>query len=258
MSQNVDPHFSESPEAKAIRLLNRQLGQLQTVRGYDDDHPEFTAWRDATREILQKFLGKDSQFTTTFNGARFYGPSYMESDFPGVRRRPEDFQKRIHAEAFQKGCAKVDATIRAAIRHVEDFGVHVEESKQTERGRGRGGAINQNFHGPTHVNQAIATDSAVQKIGRVGNQTGADLKDLSNLLQQSQDLSPNQVRQAVADIEALAVEVEKPEEKRNWKAVLDTGQKILDVAGKATDLAGKLGPYIATVVALIEAAGRHI
>jgi hypothetical protein len=166
---------------------------------------------------------------------------------------PEDLR------AYQEGSATAEQTLKAAIQEIEDFGVHVEEPKPaTGRGRGRSGGISQNFHGPTQINQAIATDSAVQRIGRLGNQTGADLKELSNLLQQSQDLSPNQVRQAVADVEALAVEVEKPEERRNWKAVLDTGQKILDVAGKATDLAGKLAPYLSPVVALIEAAGRHI
>jgi hypothetical protein len=62
------------------------------------------------------------------------------------------------------------------------------------------------------------------------------------------------VRQGVADVEALAVEVEKPEEKRNWKAVLDYGQKILDVAGKAVDLGAKLGPYLPAVVELVDKA----
>lgn len=80
------------------------------------------------------------------------------------------------------------------------------------------------------LNQAIATGSAVLRVSHLGDKTGADLKEISDLLQQSQDLSPNQVRQGVADIAALAVQVEKPEEKRNWKAVLGRGQSVLELA----------------------------
>jgi hypothetical protein len=132
--------------------------------------------------------------------------------------------------------------------------VHVEEPKPSPAGRGRGrgaGGVNQNFHGPVNLNQAIATDSAVQRIGRLGNNTGVDLKEISDLLQQSQDLSPNEVRQGVADVEALAVEVEKPEEKRSWRAVLERGQSILELAGKAVDLGAKLARHTPAVVALV-------
>jgi hypothetical protein len=251
-------HDQEGPQQKAIRLLNRQLGQLQTVRGYDDDHPEFTAWRDTTKEMLQRFLGKESQYTKTFNGTRFYGPSYLRSDYPGVRQPDAGHEKRIQAEAFQKGCATVDATIRAAIRHVEDLGVHVEEPKPAPAGRGRSGGVSQTFHAPVTMNQAIAADSAVQRVSHLGDNAAADLKEISNLLQQSQDLSPNQVRQGVAGIEALAVEVEKPEDQRNWKAMLDYGQRVLDLAGKAADLGAKMVPYTPTIVALVEKAKHYI
>ena len=74
------------------------------------------------------------------------------------------------------------------------------------------------------------------------------------MLQQSQDLTPRQVGQSVADIEALAVEVEKSEQKRNWKAVLERGKSVLELAGKAVDLGAKLAPYTPTIVALVEKA----
>jgi len=167
---------------------------------------------------------------------------------------PEDLR------AFQEGSSTAEETLRAAIREVEDFGVHIEESKPSPSGRRRGtvaGGVSQNFHGPVNLNQAIATGSAVQRIGRLGNKTGVDLKEISDLLQQSQDLSPNQVRQGVADVEALAAEVEKPEDKRNWRAVLDSGQRILEVAGKAVDLGTKLGQHLPAVAALMENA-RHL
>ena len=245
----------ESPERKAIRLLNRQLGQLQTIRGFNNDHPDFKTWRDTTREILERYLGKASHHTTRFRDTRFYGPSYLRSDYPGIRHPPEGHEGRVQAEAFQKGCATADASLRAAIKHVEDFGVHVEEPKSVPAGRGGG----VNFHAPVTVeNLAIAADSAIQRIRHVGNKTGADLKEISDLLQQSQDLTPRQVRQGVVDIEALAVEAEKPEEKRNWKAVLERGQAILELASKAVDLGEKLAPYTPAILTLMDQARHYI
>jgi hypothetical protein len=147
----------------------------------------------------------DFQMTVTPFGEMAPPPGYVS---------PEDLR------IFREGCSSADATLRAAIRHVEDYGVHPEEPKPAPSGRGRGragGGVSQHFSASTmHVTQAVATDSAVQRIGHVGDKTGVDLKEISDLLQQSQDLTPRQVRQGVADVEALAVEVEKPEEKRNW------------------------------------------
>jgi hypothetical protein len=71
-------------------------------------------------------------------------------------------------------------------------------------------------------------------------------------LQQSEDLTPRQVRLGLAGIEALAEEVQKPNEKRNGKRILENGQIILDVANKATDLVQKLAPYLPVIIALVE------
>jgi hypothetical protein len=118
--------------------------------------------------------------------------------------------------------------------------------------------VSQTFHAPVTMNQAIATESAVVRIGHLGDKTGAALKEISDLLQQSQDLTPRQVRQGVVDVEALAVEIEKPEQKRNWTAVLECGQRVLDLAGKAADLGAKLGPHLPIVVALVENAKHFL
>ncbi|MFZ1006101.1 MAG: hypothetical protein WAN65_04660, partial [Candidatus Sulfotelmatobacter sp.] len=109
---------------------------------------------------------------------------------------------------------------------------------------------------PVTMNQAIATDSAVQRIGHLGDKTGTALKEISDLLQQSQDLTPRQVRQGVTDIEALAVEVEKPEHNRNWRSLLDCGQRVLELISRAADLGGKLAPYTPAVIELVDKA-RH-
>jgi len=244
----------ESPQQKAIRLLNRQLGQLQTIRSLNYKHAEFKAWHDATLSILERSLGPASQHTIRFRDTRFSGPSSRKPW--GSRRPPLDYVSPQDGAAFQKGCGTTEASLRAAIDEVTEFGVYTGEAKPMPAGRG--GGVSQTFHAPVTMNQAIATDSAVQRIGRIGDKNGADLKEISNLLQQSQDLSPNQVRQGVADIEALAAEVEQPEEKRNWKVVLDYGQKVLDLAGKATDLGTKLWPYTPTIVALVGKAKHFV
>ena len=251
-------HEEESPQQKAIRLLTRQLKELGThICGLNDDqHHDFKAWRDTTREVLERYLGKESHHSTRFRDTRFHGPSYLRSDYPGVAQGPSQREIQEQAQAFQKGCATATATLMAAIKHVDDFGVYEEPARATPtKGRGKSGGVH--FNAPLNVqNLAIAADSAVQRISHLGNKTGADLKEVADLLQQSQDLTPRQVKQGVADIEALAVEVEKPEEKRNWKAVLDCGQRVLELAGKAVDLGTKLGPHLPSVVALVENA-RH-
>jgi hypothetical protein len=250
---------TESPEAKAIRLLNRQLGELRTnICRLNDGHPEFKAWRDTTRGFLERFLGTASHHTARFRDTRFHATPRLQSDFPGTRRIPDSVLQQEQTDAFLMGCTIAEASLKAAIDEIAEFGLYTGETKPAPTGRGRGrsaGGVSQHFSANTmHVTQAVATDSAVQRINHLGNKTGADLKEISNLLQQSQDLSPNQVRQGVADVEALAVEVEKPEEKRNWKTVLEYGQRVLELAGKAVDLGTKLGPHLPTVVALVEAA----
>ena len=51
--------------------------------------------------------------------------------------------------------------------------------------------------------------------------------------------------------------VEKPEAKRNWKAVFERGQSILDITSKAIDLGHKLAPYTPAVAALV-ANAKHL
>jgi hypothetical protein len=92
-------HDQESPQQKAIRLLNRQLGQLQTIRGLNYKHAEFKAWRDATMSILERSLGPTSQHTIRFRDTRFFGP-ISRRPF-GSRVPPEDHISPKHAVAFQ-------------------------------------------------------------------------------------------------------------------------------------------------------------
>jgi hypothetical protein len=226
-----------------MRLLKRQLDELQTVRGLNYENPIFKAWHDTTRIVLETFLGPDSHYTTRFRNTRFF--SMVVEPFDG----DEEFSEAVSANngtAFRVGC--------------EDFGVYVEEAKPTPVGRGDGrrGGVTQNFNGPvTFQAQAIATDNAIQKIEHMGDTTGASLKEIAALLQQSEDLMPRQVKEGLAAIEGLAEEVQKPEPRRNWKAVFGYGEKVLEIAGKAIDLGEKLAPYTPAIAEIV-ANARHL
>jgi hypothetical protein len=242
----------EEYKQKAIRLLKRQLLELKAVRVTNYKSPMFKAWHVTTSSVLETFLGPHSNYTNRFRNTRFLSLEPFDGDF--------EFSDDVSTNdgmTFRSACDTTEASLKAAIRHVEDFGVYIEEAKPAPAGRGRGRSGGVHFNAPVHVhNFAVAADSAVMRISHLGDKTGADLKEISDLLQQSQDLAPNQVRQGVADIEALAVEVEKPEEKRNWRSVLERGQRIMELAGKAVDLGAKLAQYTPTIVALVEKA-RH-
>jgi len=251
------PTDAKSPDERAIRLLRRQLEELQTIRTLNYKHPDFKAWRDTTSRVLEKFLGPESPHTVRFRDTRFFGPTAVVPY--GVRVSPDYISPR-DALAFQKGCDTTDASLRAAIRDVEDFGAYVEQARPVPRGRssGRDGAVSQTFHGPvTFHSQAIATDGAIQNIERMGDTTGASLQEVADLLQRSEDLTPRQVKEGLAGIESLALEVQKPEAKRNWKSVLDCGQSVLAITDKATDLVHKLAPHTKVIVALLEKA-KHL
>jgi hypothetical protein len=138
-------HEEESPEAKAIRLLNRQLGELQTVRTLNAENPLFTPWYDATKTALDRFLGPDSHHTKTFSNIMFLDFPTLTSDLPfggmqfGGMEPPPGHVSSEDLRVFREGCSSADATLRAAIRHVEDYGVSTS-GKRSPRQRGGAGA----------------------------------------------------------------------------------------------------------------------
>jgi hypothetical protein len=248
----------ESPHQKAVRLLTRQLVELQLVRTRNYRHPDFKVWRDTTMIVLEEFLGPESHHTIRVRDTRFYGPV---SRVPyGITIRPGYISPR-DADAFMRACETTDASLKAAIQHVEDFGVYNAHAKPAASKAGRGkvgsGGVTQTFHAPVTMNQAIATDNAIQKIGHMGDETGSTLKEIAALLRQSEDLTPRQVKAGLSDIQTLAEEMQKPEAKRNWKAVFERGQSVLDITSKAIDLGHKLATYTPAIAALV-ANAKHL
>jgi len=228
----------ESLNQKAVRLLNGQLKELESVRGLSCDDPQFTAWHNSTVSLLKRFLAPTSPHLQGFVDIGFWTHIYPA---------PPGHEQRL----FVDGCRTAEASLKAVVREIEEFGVHVEQH-QEKPAVGRNGGRQQNFYGNvTFQNQAIATDNAIQKIEHMGDTTGASLKEIAHLLQQSEELKMREVREGLAGIEGLAVEVRQPEAKRNWKSILDYGQVILAVADKATDVAHKLAPYLPAVADLV-------
>jgi DNA-binding transcriptional MerR regulator len=262
LHENLVVNESENSQQKAIRLLNRQLEELQqTIKSLNSTDPKFKAWRDTTRGVLERVLGKENHHTSRFAGTYFF--SMIRVANPWGPAPPPGYVSPEDRREFQAGCAVAEETLKAAIRDIEDFGVYEEQPKPAPARKGRSGnegGVTQTFHANTVTihHQAIATSNAIQKIEHMGDNTGASLKEIANLLQQSEELSPRQVKEGLAHIEAVAVEVQKPEAKRDWKALRERGEAILSLTDKATDLATKIAPYTPAVITLMEQAKHWI
>jgi hypothetical protein len=117
--------------------------------------------------------------------------------------------------------------------------------------------VHQNFYGSVEIrNQAIATDNAIQRIGQMGDM-GASLKEIAELFQQREGLTKREVKEGLAEIEGLASEIQKPPDRRDWRSMLEGGEKVVAIAGKATDLTHKLAPHMHSIVGLVEKA-KHM
>jgi len=155
------------------------------------------------------------------------------------------------AVKFQQDCAIAEGCIRGAMETIRNFGVYFDEPRKK---RTMSGGVQQNFHGPVTIQtQAIATDNAIQSISHIGNE-GISLKEIAALLQESMELKGREVQDGLRAVEEIASEIPKAPEKRNWKSVLDSGEKLLSIAGKATDLTTKLAPHLPQIALLIHQA----
>src|SRR6266849_68901 len=171
----AEPILVESLDAKAIRLLNEQLKELESVRGLSSYDPLFKAWHNTTVSLLKRFLAPTSPHLQSFIDIGFWTSIYPAP--PGHEH-----------QLFVDGCRTAEASLKAVVKEIENFGVHVEQNP-VKTAAGRGGP-HQTFHGPVTIqNQAIATDNAIQKIGNMGDTIGASLKEIAEVFKQSEELS---------------------------------------------------------------------
>lgn len=246
---------NQPQESAALELLSEQLIKLGQVRSLDAKNPEFTIWRDTVMELFQRFVRADSPHFSRFKGLAFRLPPVMSLDFPssrGARWAGGNPVSAEDAEKFARDCATAEGCIKGVMEAIKNFGVHSEGTDK--RPSGRGGGVQQNFHGPVTIqNQAIATDKAVQNIGHMGSE-GASLSEIAALLRESMELKGREVQEGLRAVEEIASEIQKPKERRNWKLLLDGGEKLLSIANNATDLTVKLAPYLPQIAMLVHQA----
>jgi hypothetical protein len=72
------------------------------------------------------------------------------------------------------------------------------------------------------------------------------------------ELKGREVQESLKAVEEIASEIPKPIEKRNWKSLLDSSEKLIGLAGKATDLTVKLAPYLHKIEKLVSDARHHL
>jgi hypothetical protein len=197
----------ESDDQKATRLLKEQLKELETIRGLNSKDPQFKAWRAQTKSYLQRFLAPSSPYLSTFPLQFHRNASTTDAPWgsPKATRL-----RQLDQEYFLSSCKTAEATIKAVLKHIEEFGVHVELPPMRPT-PGRGG-MQQNFLGNVTIqNQAIATDSAIQNVEHMGDVTGSSLREIAAVFKQSDELKRREVGEGLAGIEALASEIQRPE-----------------------------------------------
>jgi hypothetical protein len=246
----------EPLDQKAVRLLNEQLKGLESVRGLNYKDPAFKAWRVQTMSYLELFLPPSSAYMYSFENLSFARRSFRRPAW-GSRPKPPGYVSREDQYHFAEDCKTAEGTIKAVVKHIEEFGVSghgLGRPVDNVRGGANHGGVHQTFNASVSLNQAIAADSATQNVGHLGDAMamGASLEEIRGLFEQSQNLTQGQVREGLVAVDALSLQIQKPEHQRNWKSVLDYGQAVLTLADKATDLAHKLAPYLPAVITLVQ------
>jgi hypothetical protein len=242
---------------EAINLLNEQLAELEDVRKLNHRDAKFKGWQDMTLNLLSRFLQPNSSHLVRFRDIRYWSNRIVMRGFNDHRPLPPpNYVSPEDREAFNRGCELAEESIKGAIKEIRIFGVHTA-IVQSPPPRNRGG-VQQIFHGSVVIqSQAIATDSAIQSIGQIGA-TGEALKGLADLLRESMDLTGTQQVEGLKAIEVIASETQKQEPRRNWRSILDCGEKLLNVTQKAADITTKVAPYLPAIQTLIHEAGSKL
>lgn len=240
----------------ATSLLEEQLTRLEDVRHLDYKSPLFIRWRNTITTLFQRFLSQDSPHFHTFRELEFRAlgpirtrPFSYRGPLPPTGMSPADKAR------FQKDCDIAAECIKAALEEIRALGVYSgSDPARTANVR----TFHQNFNAPvTFQNQAIATDNSIQLIGQMGD-TGTGLEEIRALLDQSMEITGREKSEGFQALKNIASEVQKPSESRNWKSILDCGEKLVGIASKATDMAIRLAPHMPVITVLVEEAVKKL
>lgn len=243
----------ESSREEAVSLLKQQLEELQTVASLNHKDAKFKSWRDTTIKVLESYLGPKSRYTTRFSSIAFSG---------GVSARPwgpraTDYVSQQDVFTFRRGCEMAEVALRAVIRAVEEAELPRAQPESARTGADNDAGTTQNPQAPV-AGENHAPESATPNLEQVVDELGSSVKQIAALLDQSEELTRRELKEAQAHIEALTLELQKPGAARDGKLLLEHSQSILDLAAKATDVADSLAPHTPAILGVIDGAKKTL
>lgn len=240
MSNKIDP---QSLKTEAMDALRHQLNVLAIARERGPGSAAFKRWHLMTLEILKHYMGGTRYRLAFINLVFVNNNSYTYAD-------PD--------QTFYFACDDARAILETAIEHIERLGLPaaVEATQQAAPVAASDRSIN--FHAPVTIGGISTGDHAVQHVDQTVNLKIAALDSIKQLLQSSEELGRREIRESGEAISALTTELQKPENKRDWKDIVTWSNLILDAAKKAKDLTGGLAVHLPWVVEIAKHAAQHI
>lgn len=86
--------------------------------------PVFKAWRVQTKSYLERFLPPNCAYMDSFENLSFASRSFRRAAW-GSRPKPPGYVSREDQYHFAEDCKTAEGTIKAVLKHIEEFGVHL-------------------------------------------------------------------------------------------------------------------------------------
>lgn len=231
---------------QALELFERQVEQLAALRNGDGKNPSFIRWRDTTTGLFKRF-GADSPHFARYKLLKFRLVGDLR--FAAGRNRPRSAEQE--RERFGRSCDISRECIMGIITEIEHFDLPSPSVGETPTKKDKVG-VHQEFHGPVTINaQQIATEHAVQSLTQTNNKLAESFKQITTLLEESENLTRRDQREALEAIQSLSEQMQRKEHEGKSQAILQNGQKLLGIMDKAIDVGKKLAPYVAMVRGLL-------
>ena len=244
----------ETDQEKAIRLLRQQIDRINTIPDFLDGR--MLGWFDTTKNLLTKFLGRESNTVKMFDHVSWAPKTKqtLTSDYEIAQGSIGDAKKRAR-DVFNIARGQVIQLLNSGIEHISEFGIAT--SGPPENRSPQTGSVYNTYHGAVTIqNQANATNKAIQHAVLNGS-GGHDLTEITKLLQESMQLTRYEVRDGLKAVEDIAAELSKTEAKRDSKTILERGNLLLSITTKMVELKDKLAPHLPTLTLLVDQAAKH-
>lgn len=224
---------------QAIDSFDRQLEQLQQLRNGNGSDPAFVKWRDTTTGLFERFAPQTPHFRR-YKLLKFR----LRQGVMTLGRYREPPNVEAETELFSRSCEIARQCITGVIEEIERFDI-VSAQPDTSVKKGHAAGVHQEFHGTVNIQaQQIAAENAMQTLTQTNNQLADNLRHISALLEESEELTRKDQRVALEAIQNLSEQAMKKEGARDKSVILENGKNLLAIADKAVDVAKKLAPYL--------------